>query len=1036
MDEDDMMGGGQWRKRPFQDDDMYGMGGYPSDPSYRGMEPPSSNYRKQDPYQNYNQSYTGGYNEQGGGVAQESEMGGNSWSSFFDEAGSFNPDGSPPKPIPPKPIKQQSQGYGGQSMYSQGYDFSQDVPIEKDYNQWSRGGGGGAKRSKPNRGGGRGGRGGGGGQSAKPWGQGPSPWSSGGSSWDGPSSWEDTSSWQDMGYSSYPPKSENQRGGGFKRGGRGGSDRGRGGGDRGRGGGDRGRGQSRGGGRGRGSFDRGQSRGGQRGGRGRGNQGIQQNKPGMPPNQIGGFVKKRGGMKQTSVPPVHSMANVARLDVSQMSTAEKIRRFCLFLQTDVSKVNAIQTIENGITGSKLGLKTEYKCEELMKVANKWMYTGCLHLSGVFLARSVGGNKKEVKHDTYSKGLDILKLKTVAEIYSGIDPGPDAIRNELSSSLDKDMDISKQASNALQKQELIATTLATKEEGFVKLVHYLKTYEKLPESKIGAIEQAVTASKCGMDHKYEDRQARLPTGKMIFRGTLTIEGIVIAHSTGPKRKETKAATYAMAYESFSDKPIHEILRGIPDEEDFINSEKALFSSPDVKKNMTLEEKLTALMGIVKDTQFQENNINTIDCSALHLGLTPTCIYRKSVEDGSTGNLICELYLDNVLIGTGESERRKESQMEAYNSAYDTLSTSTSDYILREHKRLKPEDTNDPNIVDVWVKGEGKHNIDSNMAGLKRYRHNPDDAKKTVETFVILEHDDWAMDRKRQAFCILNYSATLNGMLLQWNIEADGSLFKCEIKLQGQHIGEAYGPSKGTVRNLAAADALFRLYETQSVVKILRRDDSKLWIAYENIASKADAVKQASGEEEVKPEEPPKEVKEGEPIPLAPPNKWVMKIVEEILNTFNNNFTLDELIFGPGMPVPEKKAVTDLAKLLDLKVSTRQRDGQGYIVIHKSRTPQEMVKCLSQHQGTSGRYSLIPAANLPKHSDIEEEIRRTTPNATVANPKPIIQTKKRVSHIKGQQAQSIMMKLAGVAEASMETLQFKQEPSFDQPKINWL
>lgn len=80
----------------------------------------------------------------------------------------------------------------------------------------------------------------------------------------------------------------------------------------------------------------------------------------MPPNQIGGFVKKRGGMKQTSVPPVHSMANVARLDVSQMSTAEKIRRFCLFLQTDVSKVNAIQTIENGITGSKLGLKTEYK----------------------------------------------------------------------------------------------------------------------------------------------------------------------------------------------------------------------------------------------------------------------------------------------------------------------------------------------------------------------------------------------------------------------------------------------------------------------------------------------------------------------------------------------------------------------------------------------------------------------------------------------------------------------------------------------------
>jgi hypothetical protein len=51
-----------------------------------------------------------------------------------------------------------------------------------------------------------------------------------------------------------------------------------------------------------------------------------------------------------------------------------------------------------------------QCEELMKVANKWMYTGCLTLTGVFLARSVGGNKKEVKHDTYSKALDILVVK--------------------------------------------------------------------------------------------------------------------------------------------------------------------------------------------------------------------------------------------------------------------------------------------------------------------------------------------------------------------------------------------------------------------------------------------------------------------------------------------------------------------------------------------------------------------------------------------------------------------------------------------------
>jgi hypothetical protein len=342
-----------------------------------------------------------------------------------------------------------------------------------------------------------------------------------------------------------------------------------------------------------------------------------------------------------------------------------------------------------------------------------------------------------------------------------------------------MDITNQATKALEKQEQIATTLATKEEGFVRLIHYLKTYEKLPESKVGAIEQAAVASKCCMDHKYEDSNARLPTGKMIFRGMLIFEGVTIGTATAHKRKDTKTQTYNAAYDNLMQKPLAEILKGIPEEEESSTCDKALFTAAaagDNKKNLSLPEKLSALMAIIKDAHFQENNINTIDCSALHLGLTPTCIYRKGLEEGGTSGLICEMYMDNVLIGSGESEKRKEAQIEAYNSAYDTLSTSTAEYILREHKRLKPEDTNNPNIIDVWVKGEGKHNVDSNIAGLKRFKCNHLEEGKTVETFVILEHDDWAMDRKRQAFCILNYSATLNGMLLQWNIEPAGSLFK--------------------------------------------------------------------------------------------------------------------------------------------------------------------------------------------------------------------------------------------------------------------
>lgn len=70
---------------------------------------------------------------------------------------------------------------------------------------------------------------------------------------------------------------------------------------------------------------------------------------------------------------------------------------------------------------------ELQVEELMRISGKWMFTGRLILGGIFLARSVGANKKEVKHETYQKALNVLKSKTVAEIFNLTDPGAEAIR---------------------------------------------------------------------------------------------------------------------------------------------------------------------------------------------------------------------------------------------------------------------------------------------------------------------------------------------------------------------------------------------------------------------------------------------------------------------------------------------------------------------------------------------------------------------------------------------------------------------------------
>lgn len=43
-------------------------------------------------------------------------------------------------------------------------------------------------------------------------------------------------------------------------------------------------------------------------------------------------------------------------------------------------------------------------------------------------------------------------------------------------------------------------------------------------------------------------------------------------------------------------------------------------------------------------------------------------------------------------------------------------------------------------------------------------------------------------------------------------------RCDISLQNTHIGEAKAMSKNNARNLAAASALFKLYETQDVIKV--------------------------------------------------------------------------------------------------------------------------------------------------------------------------------------------------------------------------
>ena len=168
-------------------------------------------------------------------------------------------------------------------------------------------------------------------------------------------------------------------------------------------------------------------------------------------------------------------------------------------------------------------------------------------------------------------------------------------------------------------------------------------------------------------------------------------------------------YEEAYKNLMTKPVHEILKGIELEEveQADKAEKTLVNVKKVK-GMFFAKKMDKLIQRLKSSVYRDNNM-TIDIAAWSLGLVKTCIYRnktnqlKSEDDAEKPNIICDFYLDNVLISSGEGIRRKEAQTDAYNQAWDTLSQTTGERVAKVHKRLTPEESNDPTVIDVIVKG---------------------------------------------------------------------------------------------------------------------------------------------------------------------------------------------------------------------------------------------------------------------------------------------------------------------------------------------
>ena len=89
---------------------------------------------------------------------------------------------------------------------------------------------------------------------------------------------------------------------------------------------------------------------------------------------------------------------------------------------------------------------------------------------------------------------------------------------------------------------------------------------------------------------------------------------------------------------------------------------------------------------------------------------------------------------------------------------------------------------PSVMEVFMKGATGLHRESNIYSLRRYGLDPYDETKNPDDMVLVECADWHKDRKFNAFCILQYSATSNGMLLQWSCQVIKSHYRPNYKFE--------------------------------------------------------------------------------------------------------------------------------------------------------------------------------------------------------------------------------------------------------------
>ncbi|KAL4240562.1 hypothetical protein ACF0H5_001354 [Mactra antiquata] len=693
-----------------------------------------------------------------------------------------------------------------------------------------------------------------------------------------------------------------------------------------------------------------------------------------------------------------SRIGVLRPESATMSLVQKFEKLGNFLRGDVMRSNAIQSIENACVTLGLAMKTDYTSDEFPRIHNRLIFSGALRINGIFLARGVGVNKKELKHEVYNTALEILKTKSVKDINELKDPGPETVRICIERILKETrpkyqegigVPTNQTTTDVVAKIQGSLNSVLQLQIGLGKLLAYMKGPQKMPDNAIAKLEQSMIASKCGLRHMF---QVQTPADSEIpvYNGEFILEDTCIARASDSNRKTCKTETYIAAWDALTTKQVTDLVIPVSKDEETLNDDdeheknEAIVSGdqhdgempPAVVKpslrEASLTERFKNLFNVLSVCAYSEQLVNQVDNCIFNSGLNSTCIYKKS-DYGCTYPTSCEFFVENYFIALGLGNTKVECMNGAYSMAYDVLTTHSPDDILINCRKMQENETVGPLIFDVVVKGERGQSRESNIALLHRHGFQADDESKNISDLVIVETKIWQTNRKLNAFAILQKTAALNGMLLQWVFlpgEPSKKHYKyehrpvskvgCQLFLKNKKVSEHFGYGKNKTRDFAASDILFHLYERNDTVMIVRTADDQKWIPFSTIESEANIMRKAANQ--------PASNGQGK----RQADMYIVKCVQKRMTEFFPRNDCEELIIGPGLQSLELLEVQKYAESIHVLMEKRQNNCKTYCVFYSQPDMRQVVAALKSMppKSTYGRFKLIPKLELPKHSDINK------------------------------------------------------------------